>query len=261
MVAWQHWYLLRQLARHEVVARYKGSLLGIFWMVVNPLIMLAVYGFVFTAVFSARWPGLVETDQDGFVLVLFCGLIVFSFASEVWMRAPSLLRENPSYVKKVVFPLYVLPIVSLAPALLQAVVSLSILFAGYLLVIGLPPMTIWLLLPVGVIYAVGVLGVSYLLMTIGLFVPDLRHLVGTLMTVLLFVSPVFYPLAAIPDPLRPVVALNPLAFFLETTRSLVFGGMAPPVAEWLLAAAAAASSLLVGLLLFRKARDLFADVL
>ncbi|MEA1051480.1 ABC transporter permease [Lamprobacter modestohalophilus] len=257
----QHWYLVQQLARYEVISRYKGSLLGLLWMLVNPLMMLAVYGFVFTLVFNARWPGLIETDQTGFVLVLFSGLIVFSFASEAWTRAPSLLRENPSYVKKVIFPLYVLPIVALAPPLFQAVVSSAILLLGYLILIGPPPAAALLLPLVALIYVVVVLGVSYLLMTLGTFVPDLRHAVGTLMTVLLFVSPVFYPLAAIPAPLQPIVALNPLSFFLETTRALLFDGTPPRFHLWLIAFLGATLCLALGLLAFRKARDAFSDVL
>ena len=230
-------------------------------MFINPLLMLAVYGFVFTLVFNARWPGLIEADQEGFVLVLFSGLIVFSFASEAWTRAPGLLRENPSYVKKIVFPLYVLPIVALAPPLFQAAVSSSILLVGYLIMIGLPPGAAFLLPLVAVIYAVVVLGVSFLLMTVGTFVPDLRHAVGTLMTVLLFVSPVFYPLAAIPGPLQPIVALNPLSFFLETTRAVLFDGTLPRLEIWFFAIIGAFVCLLAGFLVFRKARDGFSDVL
>jgi lipopolysaccharide transport system permease protein len=258
----QHWHLIQQLARHEVVSRYKGSILGLLWTLLNPLFMLAVYGYVFTVVFRARWPGLIDTDQDGFVLVLFSGLVVFSFASEAWTRAPSLLRENPSYVKKVIFPLYVLPIVALAPPLVQAAVSGAILLLGYVVVIGALPPPESLLLPiVAVLFAAIVLGISYILATIGTFVPDLRHAVGTLMTVLLFVSPVFYPLTAIPDPLQPFVALSPLTFFLEATRALLFDGTPPALAYWLAATAAALLCLIVGAVFFHKARDAFSDVL
>jgi lipopolysaccharide transport system permease protein len=261
MIIKQHWHLIQQLARHEIVSRYRGSLLGMLWALLNPLVMLGVYGFVFTVVFPARWPGLIDSGEDGFILVLFTGLVIFTFASECWNRAPSLLRENPSYVKKVIFPLYVLPIVALAPPLLQAGVSGCVLLLGYVAVLGFPPPGVLLLPIVAILYLMVVLGVSYILATIGTFVPDLRHAVGTLMTILLFVSPVFYPVAAIPEAVQPVVALSPLTFFLEASRALLFDGIAPRIEFWLAAAGGAFCCLAVGVAFFHKARAAFSDVL
>jgi lipopolysaccharide transport system permease protein len=261
MIIKQHWYLTIQLGRREIASRYKGSVLGMLWILINPLILLGVYGFVFTVVFPARWPGLVDAGQDGFILVLFMGLVIFTFASEAWNRAPGLLRENPAYVKKVIFPLYVLPIVALAPPLFQASVSFGILSAGYLIIIGIPSPAILLLPLVGLLYAAVVLGVSYMLVTVGTFLPDLRHAVGSMMTILLFVSPVFYPLSALPDVVQPVVALSPLTFFLEASRGLLFGGSVLRLEYWLMACAGAFSCLILGATLFHKARDAFSDVL
>jgi lipopolysaccharide transport system permease protein len=261
MVIKQHWYLIRQLAKREVESRYKGSLLGTLWTILNPLMMLAVYGFVFTAVFPARWPGLVDTGQEGFVLVLFTGLIIFSLASDTWNRAPGLVLENPSYVKKVVFPLYLLPIVALAPPLVQACSSFALLLVGYVLIIGVPDIKILLVPLVALLYCAVVLAVSYVLAAIGTFVPDLRHAVGSLMTIFLFGSPVFYPLSALPQAIQPLVALSPLTFYLEASRALLFGGDPPAVQYWLLAALAAMVSLAAGLILFHKAGKGFADVL
>jgi lipopolysaccharide transport system permease protein len=223
--------------------------------------MLVVYGFVFSVVFRARWPGLVESDQDGFVLVLFTGLIIFTFASEAWTRAPGLLRENPSYVKKVIFPLYVLPIVSLALPLLQATVSSLILLVGYGFILGVPPISTLLLPIVAFLYVAVVLGISYFLAAVGTFLPDLRHAIGTLMTVLLFVSPVFYPLSAIPQSLQPFVSLSPLTFFLEASRTLLFVGSPPRLEFWLAASVGAFFCLAFGAAFFRKVRDAFSDVL
>jgi lipopolysaccharide transport system permease protein len=256
----QHLHLLNQLVRHEIGARYKGSLLGLLWMLINPLVMLAIYGFVFSVVFSARWPGLVDADQRGFVLVLFAGLIVFTFASEVWTRAPGLFRENPSFVRKVIFPLYLLPITSLALPLIQATVSACILFVCYLLLLGTPPVSA-ILLPLASLFYIGmVLGVSYFIAALGAFIPDLRHVIGTMMTVLLFVSPVFYPLGAVPPAVQPLLTVSPLTPFLEITRALLFDGGSLDGSLCFHGVSIALLCLLGGVWFFHKVREGFSDV-
>lgn len=257
---WRHRQLVWQLTRREVLGRYRGSLLGIAWAVGNPLLMLAVYTLVFGYIFRARWGEGVDTAGE-YALVLFCGLTVFGIFSEVVSRAPSLILANPNYVKKVVFPVDCLPWVLIGAALFHAAASLSVLLIAQLLIRGVLPWTVlWLpvvLLPL-VLLAVGA---AWLLASLGVYLRDVGHLVNALVTVLLFLSPVFYPAASLPAPLHRVLLLNPLTAVLESARAVLLWGQSP---DWpllvpcLLVGALAAW---LGWLWFDRTRSGFADVL
>jgi len=257
---WRHRQLVWQLTRREVLGRYRGSLLGIAWAVGNPLLMLAVYTLVFGYIFRARWGEGVDTAGE-YALVLFCGLTVFGIFSEVVSRAPSLILANPNYVKKVVFPVDCLPWVLVGAALFHAAASLSVLLIAQLLIRGVLPWTVlWLpvvLLPL-VLLAVGA---AWLLASLGVYLRDVGHLVNALVTVLLFLSPVFYPAASLPAPLHRVLLLNPLTAVLESARAVLLWGQSP---DWpllvpcLLVGALAAW---LGWLWFDRTRSGFADVL
>ena len=243
-----------------MLGRYRGSLLGIAWAVGNPLLMLAVYTLVFGYIFRARWGEGVDTAGE-YALVLFCGLTVFGIFSEVVSRAPSLILANPNYVKKVVFPVDCLPWVLIGAALFHAAASLSVLLIAQLLIRGVLPWTVlWLpvvLLPL-VLLAVGA---AWLLASLGVYLRDVGHLVNALVTVLLFLSPVFYPAASLPAPLHRVLLLNPLTAVLESARAVLLWGQSP---DWpllvpcLLVGALAAW---LGWLWFDRTRSGFADVL
>ena len=257
---WRHRQLVWQLTRREVLGRYRGSLLGIAWAVGNPLLMLAVYTLVFGYIFRARWGEGVDTAGE-YALVLFCGLTVFGIFSEVVSRAPSLILANPNYVKKVVFPVDCLPWVLIGAALFHAAASLSVLLIAQLLIRGVLPWTVlWLpvvLLPL-VLLAVGA---AWLLASLGVYLRDVGHLVNALVTVLLFLSPVFYPAASLPEPLRRLLLLNPLTAVLESARAVLLWGQTP---DWPLLLPCLLLGALVawlGWLWFDRTRAGFADVL
>lgn len=257
---WTHRHLLTTLARREVAARYRGSLLGMLWAVFTPLLLLTVYTFVFGFVYRARWGGMEQGGGVTFALVLFAGLNVFNLVAEALSRAPHAIVNTPAYVKKVVFPLEILPCVPVLAALFQTGVGFALLLAALALYQGLPA-TAWLLPVVLAPLLVLLLGLSWFLAALGVYVRDVAHLMGMVLTVALFLSPVFYPLSALPEPWRSLLLANPLTLMVEETRAVLIFGRLP---QWGALGAYLAAALLVGWLgfvWFQKTRKGFADVL
>jgi lipopolysaccharide transport system permease protein len=257
---WRNRPLLARLAKREIQARYRGSLLGFTWLVLLPLLMLGVYTFAFAVVFKARW-STSQASMGAFAVVLFCGLAAFAIFSDMLNRAPTLILEHAAYVKKVVFPLELLPWVTLAVSLFGFAINLVVLAAFYPWVFGAPPWTV-VFVPVLIAPLCLVsLGLSWFFASVGVFVRDLKLAVGVITTIVMFTSPIFYPLDAVPEAARAIIAWNPMAHVLEQLRGAVFWGKAPdPLAlglELLVGWAIAA----LGFAWFRRTRKAFADVL
>jgi lipopolysaccharide transport system permease protein len=257
---WANRQLVWQLTKREVLGRYRGSLFGLVWSLANPLLMLAVYTLVFGYVFAARWAGAVDST-GGFALVLFTGLTVFNLFSECITRAPGLVVGNPNYVKKVVFPLECLAWVTLGAALFHAAVSFAVLLAATLVVRGALPWTVVLLPLVLLPLLLLILGLTWILAALGVYVRDTSHVIGVLVSVLLFLSPVFYPASALPEPLHGVLLLNPLAIVLESARAILVWGTPPDWPGLAACTLAAGAVAWLGLLWFDRTRYGFADVL
>lgn len=257
---WRNRGLVRALVQREVVARYRGSFAGILWSLFNPVFMLAVYTFVFSVVFKARWSGGSESRSE-FALVLFAGMIVFSVFAETITRAPTTIISNPSYVKKVIFPLEILPCVALGSALFHASVSILVWLAAYVLLFGLPHATALLLPLVLLPLVLLTLGLSWLLASLGVYLRDVAQVVGIATTAMMFMSPIFYPLSALPEQYRPLLLLNPLTPAVEQARAVLVWGQLPDfgiLAAYLVASAVVAW---LGFAWFQKTRRGFADVL
>ena len=257
---WRNRDLILQLAKRDVVGRYRGSILGIVWSFLQPLLMLAVYTLVFGVIFKARWnPG--SKSKIEFALVLFAGLLIYNIFAECVGRAPSLILANASYVKKVVFPLEILPWVAAGSALFHAAVSFAVWLLFYLFVFGLPPPTI-LLLPVVVADIVLLtMGVSWFLASLGVYVRDIAPLIGILLSALMFLSPIFYPLTAIPEGYRYLLYLNPLTYPIEQARNILILGSVPSGPPSLFFTLLCAGIAWLGFAWFQKTRRGFADVL
>lgn len=220
LLTWHRRGLLRRLMWREVVGRYKGSWLGLSWSFLMPLFMLAIYSFVFGVVFKPPWKATTSSQID-FALELFAGLIVFNFFAEVLGSAPSVITAQPNYVKKVVFPLELLVLAKAGAALFHALMSLAILLAAVALTGRL---TAWILaapLVFAPVFACAV-GLAWFLAALGVYVRDVAQVVGPALTALLFLSPVFYPIGALPSALQGWLWLNPLSMPIETLRSLAF---------------------------------------
>lgn len=248
------------MIKHEIIGRYRGSFLGLLWSFVNPVLMLAVYTFVFSFVFKARW-GVKHDDPYTFSVVLFAGLIMFNLFSECISRAPNLILSNVNYVKKVVFPLEILPWVALGSALFHAMVSVMVLLI-FLILLGHDFSWNMLWLPLVTLpFTLLILGLSWFLASIGVFIRDASQVIGLLLTALLFMSPIFYPLSALPESIRVYLYLNPLTFIVEQVRSVLIWGAQP---DWTGMGYYSLVSLLMawlGWIWFNRTRKGFADVL
>ena len=257
---WRNRSLLKILVQREVVGRYRGSMMGILWSFFNPVLLLAVYTFVFSVVFKARWNGGSDSKAE-FALILFAGLIVFNLFAECVNKAPALILINVNYVKKVVFPLEILPWVPLGSALFHAAISLGVWLLVYLAVYGMPPATALLLPLVMLPLPLLIAGLCWLLAALSVYLRDIAQFVGILTTVLMFLSPIFYPPAALPEDYRHLLLLNPLTTAIQQVRDVLFWGKLPDpaaLAWYLLGSAAIAWG---GFAWFQKTRKGFADVL
>ena len=258
---WGHFELLKELVKRDVGGRYRGSVLGLFWSFVQPMVMLFVYTFVFSVVFSARWKGVETGSKADFAMVLFAGLIVFTLFAECINRAAGLMLANANYVKRVVFPLEILVWVSLGSALFHAMVSFAVWLAFYVVLYGIPHATVLLLPFVLLPLVLMIAGVSWFFAALGVYLRDLVQLATVLTTVLMFLSPIFYPASAIPESLQPVLLLNPLAPALEHVRGVLMWGQCPDLRGWAIYVLVCSIIAWLGFAFFQKMRRGFADVL
>ncbi|QFY41417.1 ABC transporter permease [Candidatus Methylospira mobilis] len=257
---WRNRQLIIQMTKRDVVGRYKGSVLGLAWSFFNPLFMLAIYTFVFSEIFKSRWGGGDESKTQ-FAVVLFVGMIVLGLFGEVLNRAPGLIVTNDNYVKKVVFPLEILPVVSMGTALFHSLISLGVLLAAFGLFNGYMPWTAVFIPLVFLPLVIFTLGLSWMLASLGVFLRDVGQTIGIITNLMMFLSPVFYPVNAVPEWFRPFIMANPLTYIIEQAREVLIWGHPP---GWLglgVYTLVAASVAWAGYAWFQKTRKGFADVL
>ena len=250
-----------RLTEREILGRYRGSALGILWSFITPLAMLAVYTFVFSQVFKARWGSLEEAGPLGFAINLFAGLIVFNLFSECINRAPSLICMNPNYVKKVIFPLETLGSVAVGNAGFHAITSLTILLLFELLAMHYIPLTIFWLPLVWIPLILLSMAGTWLLSAAGVFIRDIGQLVSVALNMLMFLSPIFFPVSALPERWQPILKLNPLAVIIEQTRLVSVQGVNPAPLYLALGIPAGFIVCELSFRAFQKSKKAFADVL
>ena len=257
---WRNRSLVTALIRREVTARYRGSVMGILWSFLNPIFMLTVYTFVFSVVLNTRWGGGSDSKTE-FALILFAGLIIFNLFAECINRAPGLILANTNYVKKVVFPLEMLPWIALGSALFNALISASVWLAAYLILFGLPHPTVLLLPLIFLPFLLFVMGITWALASLGVYLRDVSQFIGLVTTAMMFLSPIFYPLSAIPEAYRTLILLNPLSTVIEQTRDVLYWGNVPNMTTWFYCLLASILVAWSGFAWFQKTRKGFADVL
>ncbi|MCE4068985.1 MULTISPECIES: ABC transporter permease [Pseudomonas] len=257
---WNNRGLLLALTKREVIGRYKGSLLGILWSLFNPILMLTVYTFFFSTVFKARWPGGSESKTE-FALVLFSGLLIFNFFAECLGRAPTLVLGNPNYVKKVVFPLETLPFVLVGAAGFHFIASLVVWLLFYLVFFGIPAIQVLYLPLILIPLVLLTLGFSWILASLGVYLRDVNQVVTAVIPALMLLSPVFYPISALPEQMHVIFQLNPMTFLIEQTRGILIWKQHVQWDHWLVQTLASAVFAWIGYAWFQKTRKGFADVL
>ncbi|MFN7570360.1 MAG: ABC transporter permease [Betaproteobacteria bacterium] len=259
---WRSRRIALQFAWREIQGRYRGSYLGLLWAVVVPVATVAIFSFVFGGIFNARWTTRgVAANHASFAVPMFAGLLVHLFVAECATRAPGLILGNVSFVKRVVFPLESLCSASVLAALFHVGVGFLVLLA-WALAIGVAPTLQVLWMPLVWLPLVAfALGVSLLLSALGVFLRDISQVVGLVMTGLLFLAPIMYPIEAVPDGYRWLVYVNPLTPFVEMTRAVAVLGAPPKLYDYLLGMAFGVPTLIAGAWFFARARGGFADVI
>lgn len=253
--------LVAALARRDVLGRYRGSFAGLLWSFFNPLLMLAVYTFVFSVVLKARWGVSGDDSKSTFSLTLFSGLIAFGLFSECVTRSPMLITSNVNYVKKVVFPLEILPVVSLLSAAFHASVGILVWMIFSLMAGRALPVTL-LALPLAYLpLAMLVLGLSWLFASLGVFMRDVVQVVGVAVMALMFMTPIFYPVQALPEAYRGIMLINPLTQIVEIIRDLMMSGRLPDPVAWIRITLISYAIAWLGYVWFQKTKKGFADVL
>ena len=257
----QHSFLLWQLTRKEIISRTRGSILGVLWFVISPLIMLSLYSIVFGTVFQSK---LAEEGNEGsqhFILFLFIGLIIHSFFSDCLTRASNLISSHSSLVKKIIFPIEILPWVSAFSSFAQVKINFIVFFIFALFLGQSLPITIFLLPIVFLPFFILIIGIVKIIATIGVFVRDISHVTGMISTIFLFASPIFYPIERLPTTLQPFIYLNPISLIVIEARKITLLGVLPDFKALGIYMIVALFIMVLSNVIFKKARPFFADVL
>lgn len=251
-----------QLTRREIAGRYRGSYLGVAWALLNPLASLGVYTFVFSFVFDARWDtsgG--ETGLAGFALILFTGIVTYNVFSETAVNSPYVVTRNANYVTKVVFPLEILPVTLVGAAVAHSFLGMAIIAAARYAVHGSLPESI-AYLPVAYLPLVAfAAGIGWTLAALGVFLRDVGHMSGVAVHLLFFLTPILYPVEALPESVRPLMRLNPLANSVEDFRRVLLWDLAPDWGWYAANLTVSVAVMLAGYAFFMSLRRAFADVI
>lgn len=253
-------YLLKQLVKKDIQQRYQGSVLGMLWSFIVPILMLVIYTFVFSEVFQAKWD--VDTsDKYEFALVLFCGLSAFNLVSEVMSRSTVLIASNTNYVKKVIFPLEILPVVTTLSALFNCVISYIILIVAKLVLYHNISSTIYMIFFVMIPLIIMSVGISLFIAALSVYLKDVSNIISVLITVLMYMSPVFFPLSAVPARFKLICEANPMTYIIENFRNVVLYGKCINWRFYGISCLVAIAIYLLGKTVFMRAKEGFADVL
>lgn len=253
--------LILDMTRREIKKKYQGTFLGLAWSFISPLLMLAVYTFVFAVVFKARWGSSGEESRTDFAITVFAGLIVFGIFSELLNQSTTLIIGNANYVKRVIFPLEIISIVSTGSILFNAATSTLILLLMQLLFRGFLPLTA-VFFPLVALPAILLgLGASWFFSALGVYIRDIGQLLGFLTSILFFTSAIFFPVSALPETYQRLIRFNPLVIIIEQSRNVLVYGNPPDWGSLFILLIVSSLTAWIGYWWFQKARKGFADVL
>lgn len=259
---YHHRNLIKQFTKREFDLKYKGSMLGGLWSFITPLLMLAVYTFIFSVVFNARW-GLEQSDNKfEFAMIIFSGLIMYNIFNETVSKSTTIILSNVNYVKKVIFPLEILPFTALLSSLINALLNILVLILGIMIFVpgwnieGIIISTIFLI-PISLFS----LGFAYIVASVGVYIRDLTYTIGVFLNILFYVTPIFYPISLVPEFMHPIMNLNPLTFLIEGFRNAVFASELPNFIHFLTFTLIGYLFMLLSFYLFHKLKRGFADVI
>ncbi|BBE76749.1 transport permease protein [Phytobacter sp. MRY16-398] len=250
------------MTKRDILSKYKGSAIGVLWSLINPILMLVIYTLVFSVVFKARWGNAVADEpKTQFAVILFVGMIIHSFLAECLIRAPNLILQHANYVKKVVFPLEILPVVTVLSSVFQSIISCAVLIMAFFIFNGYINWTIIFAPLVFLPLVILSLGLSWLISSLGVYIRDIGQSIGVIVTILIFLSPVFYPLSALPGWMQHIVLLNPLTYIIEQSRVVIVWGQLPDFFGLAIYSVNSIWITYVCYIWFQKTRGGFADVI
>ncbi|MFI3214067.1 MAG: ABC transporter permease [Eubacteriales bacterium] len=255
-----NYYLFGQMIKRDFRQRYKGSILGILWSVIIPIVMLAIYTFVFGEIFQAKW----SQDSDNkfeYAFIIFCGLCVVNMVTEVMNRSTMAILGNVNYVKKVVFPLEILPVSMTITAVANASISFTILIIGSSIFLNqfyIVSLEVFLLL---IPLVVMNMGVAFFLSAITVYYRDMLNLVGIMSTIILYISPVFYSVEGVPAMFKNFIYINPLTLIIENARNVCLEGTHINALEFGIMMVMSSLILFLGYWIFNRLKKGFADVM
>lgn len=256
---WSNRDLFFQLVKRDILAKYRGSLMGVVWLLLSPLLMLSLYTIVFGVFMNVHWPNV--DNNLMYSLIIYIGLIILNFFSECISRSPTLITSNPNFVKKVMFPLEIYPWVIVCSALFHTLINSIILSLFCLLLLGKIYLTIFFL-PILFIPLIFItLGISWFLCSTGVFVKDTSHIMVFIMQIIMYLSPVFYSISTLPQKYQKILLINPLTFIIEQARSSILFGKPPHWSGFFIYCIVSLGIAWLGFVWFQKTKRGFADVL
>ena len=262
MFMWRYRYLIVQLWYQEVRTLYRGALLGFFWTILTPFLDFVIYSWVFSVLFHARVkPPRGVNISLPFGLILLAGLFPYNIFAQVVGAAPMEILKRPNYVKKIRFPLEVLPVVRLGVAFFQGSVALGVLLVGALYFMHRLPWTV-LLLPAALLPLVFLsLGLGWFFSALGVYLRDLPNIVAVVLRVCFFATPIVYSPSRLPNWALPVIQANPLTFVVQAVRDVLLWGRIPSLRGWVFWTLFTAGVALLGYWWFKQTAQGFADVM
>lgn len=257
---YQNRYLLGQLVKKDIEQKYKGSVLGILWSFIVPILMLIIYTFVFSEIFEAKWD--IDTgDKYQFALVLFCGLSPFNLVGEVMNRSTVLIASNTNYVKKVIFPLELFPVVISLSAFFNCIINFIILIIARLILQKCISPTLYLSILAMIPLLILSIGLGLVISAMSVYLKDVGNVISVVVTILMYISPVFFPLSSVPESFRMICEVNPMTYIIENFRRVVLYDQYLNWKFYILSLAIAFVVFLFGKIVFMRAKEGFADVL
>jgi len=250
-------HLIQQLVMREIKGRYAGSSIGIYWSVINPLIMLAVYTYVFSAILRIRLgeePGITD-----FALYLFCGFLAWNAFQETVQRSTTVILDNASLIKNLTFPSKVLPVSIGINSMINEMIGIGILVIGVKIVLGFFPVYVWFLIPLMLFQLFFALGLGFIFSTVHVFFRDTAQFVSVFLLIWMFGTPLFYPERMIPAQFKFLLDINPMAYLVRMFRAVCLKNTFPNSNDIIIFAVISSILLVLGYAIYTKKFYRFVD--
>lgn len=256
--AYYYLNLIWTFVLRDLQARYVGSTMGLFWSIINPIIMLLIYLYVFSFIFKVKFGQ--SGSLSDFALYLFCGMLPWLAFQETIFRSTNSIVENASLIKKFMFPSKILTVYLSISSLVNELIGMVVLIIAIILITHEISYFI-LFLPVIIIFQLTfTMGLGWIFACINVFFRDTAHLIGVIMMVWMFLTPIFYPESMIPQKFHLIIKINPMAYLVRAYRDILLNDKFPHISDILIFMAISIIVFFGGYYLFSKTQHQFSDV-